>query len=273
MRTIVIRDPAYCAQFIHPHPNGAYGLFRLAYMGTGVPIAETGVPPNVTPELVRETLERLQEVLPLGVIGDYEILVTGRQLLAADDPVAGYAEGIRSAGGWIALSGRISSDLYDLLAHEIAHELEHCFSDSQLEEFWRIVGQARGDLVPWERSWKERFAEYLSAAIWGTPISRAILEWNDPDPDEETLARIREWALAHLGRSAQARVTIGEQPRIVLTIGSTTAIVDGREVELDVPPQIVNGRTLVPLRFVAEALGCRVDWEPKDGATERVLIY
>lgn len=30
--------------------------------------------------------------------------------------------------------------------------------------------------------------------------------------------------------------------------------------KLDVPPQIVQGRTLVPLRFVAETLGCQVDW-------------
>lgn len=272
MGRIVIRDSAYCAQFIHPHPNGAYGLFRLAYMGTGVPIAETGVPPNVTPELVRETLERLQEVLPLGVIGDYEILVTGRQLLAADDPVAGYAEGIRSTG-WIALSGRVSSDLYDLLAHEIAHELEHAFSASRLDEFWRIVGQEKGDLVPWERSWKERFAEYLSAAIWGTPINRAILEWNDPDPDEETLRRIREWALAIIGHGPRARVTIGEEPYIVLHIDSPIAFVDGRQVTLDVPPQIVDGRTLVPIRFVAEALNRRVDYEPKPGPVRRVLIY
>lgn len=272
MRTIVIRDPAYCAQFIHPHPNGAYGLFRLAYMGTGVPIAETGVPPNVTPELVRETLERLQEVLPLGVIGDYEILVTGRQLLAADDPVAGYAEGIRSTG-WIALSGRVSSDLYDLLAHEIAHELEHCFSASQLEELWRIVGQEKGDLVPWEKSWKERFAEYFSAAIWGTPIKQSILDWNDPDPTEETLARIREWAMPVLGTAQKARITIGEQPWIVLQIGSTTAYVDGVPVELDVAPVIINGRTMVPVRFISQLLGHRIDYEPKNAKTERVYIY
>lgn len=68
-------------------------------------------------------------------------------------------------------------------------------------------------------------------------------------------------------------MTIGEQPRIVLEIGSTTALVDGREVELDAAPRIENGRTLVPIRFVAEALGHRVDWEPKPGPVERVLIY
>ncbi len=37
-------------------------------------------------------------------------------------------------------------------------------------------------------------------------------------------------------------------------------IVDDREVECDVPPQIINGRTLVPVRFVAEALGAKVEW-------------
>lgn len=273
MGTIVIRDPEYCAQCIHPHPNGHHGMFRLSYNGTGVPIAQTGATPTITPDMVRDTLERLQEVLPLGVLGDYEILVTGRQLLGGDDPVSGYAEGIRSAGGWIALSGRISSDLYDLLAHEIAHELEHCFSDADLDEFWRIVGQEKGDLVPWERSWKERFAEYLSAAIWGTPINRAILEWNDPDPTEETLARIRAWALPILGRGARARIAIGEEPFIVLEIGSTRAVVNGQEVTLDVPAQIIDGRTMVPLRFVADALNRRVDYEPKPGPVRRVLIY
>ncbi|WP_374711546.1 copper amine oxidase N-terminal domain-containing protein [Symbiobacterium terraclitae] len=273
MGTIVIRDPEYCAQFIGPHPSGQYGILRLSYGGTGVSIAQTGTTSNVTPEAVRDVLEELQNTLPLGIIGDYEILVTGRQLLAGDDPLAGYAEGVRAAGGWIALAGRIASDLRDVLAHEIAHELEHRFSDSDLEEFWRIVGQAPGGLTPWERSWKERLAEYLSAAIWGTPINRAILEYNDPDPTEETLARIREWALARLGGGARARVTIGEQPILELTIGSTTAVVNGREVQADVAPIIVNGRTLVPLRLIAEALGRRVDWEPKDGAAQKVYVY
>ncbi|MCL1873995.1 MAG: copper amine oxidase N-terminal domain-containing protein [Clostridiales bacterium] len=32
-------------------------------------------------------------------------------------------------------------------------------------------------------------------------------------------------------------------------------------IPLDVAPKIVNGRTLVPLRFIAETLGCKVDWD------------
>ncbi len=47
-----------------------------------------------------------------------------------------------------------------------------------------------------------------------------------------------------------------------LTIGSRTAYKNGAEVNLDVPAIVVSGRTLVPLRFVAEALSCYVKYDP-----------
>jgi len=47
-----------------------------------------------------------------------------------------------------------------------------------------------------------------------------------------------------------------------LQIGSKTAIVNGKEVSLDVPGKIVNGRTLVPVRFVSESFGADVGWDP-----------
>lgn len=56
---------------------------------------------------------------------------------------------------------------------------------------------------------------------------------------------------------------------VQLQIGSTRAVVNGRVVVLDVPPMIVQSRTLVPLRFVSEAMGARVDW---DAATRTVFI-
>ena len=34
------------------------------------------------------------------------------------------------------------------------------------------------------------------------------------------------------------------------------------KIELDSPPFIVNGSTLVPVRAVAESLGCSVKWDP-----------
>lgn len=49
--------------------------------------------------------------------------------------------------------------------------------------------------------------------------------------------------------------------RIVLRVDSSIAWLNGTPVELDVPARIVNDRTLIPLRFIAESLGTDVLWE------------
>ena len=41
-----------------------------------------------------------------------------------------------------------------------------------------------------------------------------------------------------------------------------TVIVKGESVFFDQPPVIIGDRTLVPVRYVAEKLGCDVEWEP-----------
>ncbi|MBS3947667.1 MAG: substrate-binding domain-containing protein [Dethiobacter sp.] len=51
---------------------------------------------------------------------------------------------------------------------------------------------------------------------------------------------------------------------LALTIGNTAATRNGTTIQLAVAPRIVNGRTLVPLRFVSEALGSQVDWRSRD---------
>ncbi len=48
--------------------------------------------------------------------------------------------------------------------------------------------------------------------------------------------------------------------QIKLWIGSKFAKVFGTMVENDVAPQVVNDRTMLPIRFVAEALGATVNW-------------
>ncbi len=51
-----------------------------------------------------------------------------------------------------------------------------------------------------------------------------------------------------------------EHPFMLLIIGQPTAMVNGNLVALDVAPEILNGRTMVPLRFVVETLGYQVEW-------------
>lgn len=45
-----------------------------------------------------------------------------------------------------------------------------------------------------------------------------------------------------------------------LKIGSDQAVVNGVAIKLDTNPVIINGRTVVPIRFLAEAFACGVDW-------------
>ena len=56
---------------------------------------------------------------------------------------------------------------------------------------------------------------------------------------------------------------------IVLTINSVVADVFGKQVVNDVAPVIRNDRTMLPTRFVAEALGASVEW---DEAAQKVTI-
>lgn len=56
---------------------------------------------------------------------------------------------------------------------------------------------------------------------------------------------------------------------IQLRVGSRTAIVNTREVPLDVPAQSIRDHVFVPLRFIGEALGARLRW---DGESRTVRI-
>lgn len=56
---------------------------------------------------------------------------------------------------------------------------------------------------------------------------------------------------------------------IKLQIGSDIAYIDGQEHKLNVPAQLINNNTMVPVRFVSEALGAKVFW---DHHSQTVLI-
>ncbi|MBQ8940350.1 MAG: hypothetical protein IJ062_00830 [Firmicutes bacterium] len=51
------------------------------------------------------------------------------------------------------------------------------------------------------------------------------------------------------------------QKNIVLAIDSPVAKINGIETKLGEAPVIINGRTMVPIRFVSENLGYSVDWD------------
>lgn len=98
------------------------------------------------------------------------------------------------------------------------------------------------------------------------------LVFTDQDPmiiDDRTMVPMRyifETLGASVSWDARTQTVVGKtgNKSIYLTIDSNKATVNGTEVELDVPAQIVNDRTMVPLRVVAEGLGVEVEWHPEE---------
>jgi len=85
--------------------------------------------------------------------------------------------------------------------------------------------------------------------------------------EERTLIQARSLVDAIGGdiewNEAERLVTISHEVTeaiIQLTIDERTALVNGEEIEIEVPPTILEGYTFLPLRFIAENLGFYVDF-------------
>lgn len=52
--------------------------------------------------------------------------------------------------------------------------------------------------------------------------------------------------------------------KVTLTINSKTAVVNGKDMEISEAPKLVGGNTMIPLRFVAENMGCEVKWNEQN---------
>jgi flavodoxin len=55
-----------------------------------------------------------------------------------------------------------------------------------------------------------------------------------------------------------------DENTIILTIDSQTAVLNNEEKLLDTSPVIIDGRTFLPIRFIAESFGYNVEWNDTD---------
>lgn len=76
-------------------------------------------------------------------------------------------------------------------------------------------------------------------------------------------------ATVHWDQATQSIDAAREGTQVHLQIGSNIATINGNETRLDVPPMLIADTTMVPLRFVSEALGAEVNW---NNSTETVAI-
>jgi len=88
-----------------------------------------------------------------------------------------------------------------------------------------------------------------------------------------TIAEINEQNnLSHevvSSRDAASGLPSGRKRTMSFQIGNTSYQVDAGNRSMDVPPIIVESRTLMPVRFVVEPLGAKVGW---NGTTRKVTI-
>ncbi len=71
------------------------------------------------------------------------------------------------------------------------------------------------------------------------------------------------------GNTSANKVAPKDTENIVMYVDNAKAFVMGAEKNLDVAPTVLNGRTFLPVRFVAENFGCVVNW---DEASQTVVI-
>ena len=68
-------------------------------------------------------------------------------------------------------------------------------------------------------------------------------------------------AIAWNPAARQVTITTGGHT-IKLTVGSMVMTLDGLAINMDAAPEIAGGRVMLPVRFLAQALGVEVTWNP-----------
>jgi hypothetical protein len=76
--------------------------------------------------------------------------------------------------------------------------------------------------------------------------------------------------VAHLQARVE-KIISNFRPPIILKLGSQTAYLGNEAKTLDVAPFTDNGRTMVPFRFIGEALGAEVSWDASSKTVSYIL--
>lgn len=113
------------------------------------------------------------------------------------------------------------------------------------------------------------YREYMTYAGAKVRINGNLVEFENQYPiieDDRTLIPIRG-LLEKLGASVEwdhdnyQAIINKDDIRVTLPIGSSTAYVNANAVELDVPAELRNGRTMIPLRFILDQFGIEIEWD------------
>ncbi|MEJ8304571.1 copper amine oxidase N-terminal domain-containing protein [Saccharibacillus sacchari] len=110
------------------------------------------------------------------------------------------------------------------------------------------------------------FAAQANAATMQVTVDGKAIAFNTEPVVKQNVTMVqfapifRSLGISFAWNQKQQQVTaIKNDTRMILTVGSRTAYINGRAVRMQQAPVSINGNIFVPLRFVSEATGARVD--------------
>jgi hypothetical protein len=130
----------------------------------------------------------------------------------------------------------------------------HCsyISEYDLDMIYNNYKTFLGGYNSWSENWG------LNGQYW---MSKTFTEYKFKDLD--MCALFEAWAInmKELPKPNEDNQKNKEVNKVIkMVIGKKEYYIDDQKFNMDTEPIIINGRTMVPVRFVAEALNCQVDY-------------
>lgn len=184
-------------------------------------------------------------------------------------------------------------------AYEEAKEAGE-LTDEELDELRQDFEDAKADLKEWIKGRKEQIQnQYTNAEKKALKEAEKAIRKGNPDDfvipydsifsddyvfkfdtppvirSGRTLIPVRAitegfgCTVAWDGEEQEVTITRPDSEiEIVIELETGLVFVDGDEVEVDVPGSIMNNRTYVPLRFILETFGLKVNWDSDNEVIE-----
>jgi len=184
----------------------------------------------------------------------------------------GYTSYLGETGYWVNKNFHVNSNLVSEV--EFANAPSAILGINQVRE---LRGDTKNDVHALFVELDRGIAGVLPALMISVTINGQQVTFAGQPPviiDGRTLVPVRG-VFEALGFNVEwepneQRTTLSrEGETVAITVGSATFTVNGEDHALDVPAQIIGGRTMLPFRVVVESVGYSVDW---DVATQTVII-
>ncbi len=168
-----------------------------------------------------------------------------------------------AAGGGASFSGTPSAMTLDVLGDASMNWLRAEFTDKDGKKV--LVDVAR--MIDWS-GWKTIRVDLAAAGLKGPGKLNKLYVVNlEEDQDERALEG--EIAFDNIALQYPPKPFTAKKPKIVMTVGKTSATVDGKAAKLPAAPFMKDNVNYLPLRFVTETLGADIIW---DNNEKRVTV-